>query len=600
VSKRIFVSASQIENYRSCTRRWWFRSVKKIAEPQSVAQQFGDRFSKAIEARLKGDIIPLFDEVTDATISRFLDSATAYFPVEPNPNIFAEKKIQFNLDDVNATMVGYIDVLDLSGPNAHIRDHKTRSDKKYAPSHTDLTSDLQLNIYAYAIRHELAKDLLVDSTIGHINYIKPPKARAHDLDYLRTEWQPEVFLRQVPIDSENNDAIMAVVKTDVEVMHRYADSLLPAEQVPYDTTSKACFKYGQSCPYTAICPKLSFVRNKMALKTAPPPLKTTPTAAPAPRVAPPPPARPVAPPPVATEPTAAPAPAPRVAPPPPPKAASAPRVAPPPPTAATNPPAPPLPPIQPFYNNGINPPVDPFEFPPTDHEENDFAPMPSVDIDRIPNITPKIKKKLAEMGFRVSTEIAHVTEQYLSTLKLPPATAREILQAAVTLRGLHAITEPNPFEVLAHIGLVAQEAERPLTPQEMSADLPNIPGAPPLASTPPSLTTEPAPAEKSACASSFNVYLECVPIKGVKYTVLEDWLDPIFTAMEAEAGVKDWRSIMEYGRAAEMLHVAVRNIIEGRSNFTVPEHIVVLSSYSEYAKVLMDLLIRYANVVVKK
>jgi hypothetical protein len=57
---------------------------------------------------------------------------------------------------------------------------------------------------------------------------------------------------------------------------------------------------------------------------------------------------------------------------------------------------------------------------------------------------------------------------------------------------------------------------------------------------------------------------------------------------------------MEYGLAAEMLHVAVRNIIEGRSNFTVPEHIVVLSSYSEYAKVLMDLLIRYANVVVKK
>ena len=306
----------------------------------------------------------------------------------------------------------------------------------------------------------------------------------------------------------------------------------------------------------------------MALKTAPPPLKSAPSA-PAPRVAPPPPARPVTPPPPPAEQSveSAPAPATRVAPPPPTRVAPPPpsaRVAPPPPKAATDLPAPPLPPIQPFYNDGINPPVDPLEFPPTDHEENDFAPMPSVDIDRIPNISPKIKKKLAEMGFRVSTEIAHVTEQYLATLKLPPATSREILQAAVTLRGLHAITEPNPFEVLAHIGLASQEAERPLTPHEMSADLPNIPGAPPLAVTPPSLTAEPAAFEKSACATVFNVYLECVPIKGVKYTVLEDWLDPIFTAMEAEAGVKNWRSIMEYGRAAEMLHVAVRNIIEGR------------------------------------
>jgi hypothetical protein len=64
--------------------------------------------------------------------------------------------------------------------------------------------------------------------------------------------------------------------------------------------------------------------------------------------------------------------------------------------------------------------------------------------------------------------------------------------------------------------------------------------------------------------------------------------------------VSNWRSILEFGRVNEMLHVALRNIIEGRTQIVLPKHLVILSCYTEYAKATLDLLIRHATLVVKK
>ena len=98
----------------------------------------------------------------------------------------------------------------------------------------------------------------------------------------------------------------------------------------------------------------------------------------------------------------------------------------------------------------------------------------------------------------------------------------------------------------------------------------------------------------------FYLYLECFPIKGATFVTLEEWLDPIFSEIEEAAGVTNWRSIVEFGRVNEMLHIAVRQCIEGKADYALPQHLVVLSSYTEYAKATLDLLIRRATLVVKK
>lgn len=697
--KKIYVSASQIDNYRNCPRRWWFKSVKKIAESQTEAQLFGDRFAKAIEARLKGQMIPKFDELADTVIDRFLTSADSYFPTEADPNIHAERKIEFDIPDLPAKMVGYIDVLDLTGESAHIRDHKTRSDKRYAPTHEKLASDLQLNIYGYAIRLDLPQARLLEPTIGHINYIKPPKQFAKNIEYLREEWQPEVFVRQIPLDAKKNDAIMAETMPYIEGMVRYSDSLLTPESVPFDESGEACFSYGQPCAYSAICPKFNLTprliprdaspeystnqstRSDMSMKSLPP----RPPQRPGTASAPPAPAAPAPPPPAPVAPTSASA---NLPPRPPSKLnmngatfeSSAPKPPTPPPAPAPAPQAsqpprpsnlPPRPPAPPSAkppaslsmgapntsevatissdddeDGGINPPSMAGLVPPS--ERTTTTASPAIPLAAIPNLSQRARIWLESKGFEDSIQVAHLTEPYLMGGKPTKALMGDLLKMALILRGLHKISEPTPFENCPEL---LGKPEKVASKAEMMSDLPDLPGTPPLSdmpagSMPPKgfvpkspyslsapadepIMTDPSqhdpqfadpdeeyqepiteriatlqsvntPVTAADSEEPFYLYLECFPIKGANFVTLEQWLDPIFGEIEAEAGVTNWRSIVEFGRMNEMLHIAVREIIKGKTQYSLPRHLVVLSSYTEYAKAILDLLIRRATLVVKK
>lgn len=599
--------------------------------------KFGTNFAQAIECRLKGDPIPKFDPVTDATVARFLDSAETYFPTEPQEGIFAERKIQFAMPSVNATMIGYIDVLDLTGPVARIRDHKTRSDKRYAPNFDKLTTDLQLNIYAYAIRHEGLTGS-EGMSIGHINYIKPPKARATDLSYLTTEWQPEVFAREIPLDTERNELIMGGVKDEVAVMASLADTTLPASDIPLDTTGEACYSYGQPCPYSAVCPKVSLRFSPFTARTAMP-------------LPPPPPSRTAA-----SSAASAPAPtapqAPRNAPPPPPSRAAAPAAQvqknlPPPPPSRAAAPAPSVPEVSPpaavsvlaaseaiaeaavfsmgmaaaaASSGGINPPSDGI--------------MPVVPVSSIPNITAATKAWLAEHRFTNSLQVANLTEQYLLAVKAKKGTTTELLKAADVLRGLHGVEAPNAFDYCPPLD--GSESEPESTAASMLADLPDHAPATATASAPararkaakaaaPVATEEfaesdedgetvyppPRPSEERKTViispagvrrAPMTLYLECSPLKGAEFVTLEEWLAPLIEQIERNNGVTSWRAITEFGRFNALLHAGVAQIINGTapSEFRLPQHLVVLSIYSDYAKAIIDLLINRATLVVSK
>jgi hypothetical protein len=610
LQKRINVSASQIENYRQCPRRWWFRSIKKLQEPQSEAQRFGDRFAKAIEARLKGQPIPRFDALADLVVDKFLVSAESFFPREPNPDIHAERKIEFDVPDLPARMIGYIDVLDLSGSSARIQDHKTRSDRKYALTHEKLVSDVQLNIYAYAIRLDLPEARFLESSIGHINYVKPPRKMATNIEYLRDEWQPEVFARQIPLDTSKNDLIMEGVKSVIADMVTYSDSLLTPEQVPFDTTGDACYSYGQPCTYSAICPKFKLTPSldtrstNMALKSLPPP----------------PPGRsanlpPAAAPPVvrAEEQVETPEPVASLVPPPPQRSATLP---PPPPAGLKN--VAPKVAAPPVDMGGVNPPPAPtkslFQAPAiedTEVEQGAREATPAMPLANILNLSQKGRAWLESAGFKDSFEIANLTEAYLMGHKITKTVLSDLLKVSLVLRGLHKVSEPDPF---TYCPPLLPSTEQVASKAEMMSDLPDhaLDSEPTVFVAPaaPAAPAKPAAPVKAAVAESrtvttkteapFYLYLECFPIKGANSITLEEWLDPVFSEIEKEAGVQNWRSIVEFGRMNEMLHIAVRNIIEGRTEIKLPEHLVILSCYTEYAKATLDLLIRRATLVIKK
>ncbi len=616
--------------------------MKKLAEPQTEAQRFGDRFAKAIEARLKGEQIPRFDAVADATIARFLSAADTFFPEGSNPDIYAERKIEFDVPDLPARMIGYIDVLDLSGGSVHIRDHKTRSDKRYALSHAKLLTDVQLNIYAYAIRLDLPEARFADATLSHINYVKPPKKLANDIEYLTNTWEPEVFSRQVPLDTAQNDAIIDGVKSVIEEMVRYSDPLLTPEQVPMDETGEACFSYGQPCTYSAICPKFNFTLKPasatMALKTLPPPppsRNTNPSAPPAPpgpiaqwseqaaynrpvpgsipggpttnepsRLPPPPPGAsksvPPAPPSVNKS----------VPPAPPAPPAMSKSVPPPPPAMSKSVPPPPPAPIDTSKQQtagDINPPshgslfVSGVEVEAADSAERSTTPPMS--LAAIPNVSQKAKAWLESQGVTSSVQIAHLTEAYLMGFKLTKTLMADLLKVSRVMRGLHRIEEPDPFANLPPIS----DAERSASSAEMLADLPDhepavVEEERPAPPAPPARAAAPSPAPAPVVEKApFYLYLECAPVKGATFVTLEEFLTPVFREIEKAAGVRSWRSITEFGRFSEMVHLCIRDIIEGRAEgVSLPEHLVVLSIYTEYAKAALDLLMARATLVVSK
>lgn len=568
----IFVSATQIANFRSCPRKWFFRSVLKQPEPTTDALIFGDRFSKAVEAKLKGLAVPTFDPVTDATLRRFLEAANLFYPA-PNPSIYAEEKVEFPVGQ-SATMIGYLDVLDLSGDEVVIRDHKTRADKRYAPSAVELATDLQLNIYAAAMFRRFPEAQTL--SVGHINYVKPPKGRAADLPYILHEWEPVVFLRHTPLDRLSVVRNMSAVEREVEQMVALSDPTIAPENTPFDTTERACFAYNRPCPYAGICPK------GFMLKTPPRPPSST---APATSTPPPPPMRPPAPPApaVAAPPAPAPASVRRTAPPPPPLSS---RTAPPPPSVHQG-------------DQGINP-VSPTAF----GEGTPWTDNPIIIIEKIPGVTAKVTQQLKALGLTHSLEVAHLTLPYLRAAGMSVPNSREILKLADEMRNFHEVLDPDPWACCPPLAPVeAGEA----SPQELAAPLPPHAGTPPLEATPPKIMPLPvgsvpphaAPKRKPAPTTQpFVLYIDCAPVKGVGAALFEDWIAPMLEGVAEANNQPHWRAVTEYGVVANTLASLTLEALN--SGNPIPAHLVVLSPYAEPAKFVLDLLIQRASVVVRR
>jgi hypothetical protein len=267
-------------------------------------------------------------------------------------------------------------------------------------------------------------------------------------------------------------------------------------------------------------------------------------------------------------------------------------------------------------SGGINPPSD--------------AIMAVVSVSQIPNLTAATKAWLTEHRFTNSLQVANLTEQYLLAVKAKKGTMTELLKAADILRGLHGVEAPNAFDFCPPLD--GSESEPEASDASMLSDLPDHEPAQTSAPAPrPRKTPKAAPPKAQEFEESdddgetvypppaapkrapvvvqiegrrppLNLYLECSPLKGCEFVTLEEWLAPLIEQIERNNGVTSWRAITEFGRFNALLHAGVAQIINGTapSEFRLPQHLVVLSVYSDYAKAILDLLINRATLVVSK
>jgi CRISPR/Cas system-associated exonuclease Cas4 (RecB family) len=132
-----------------CERRWWFRYVKGLDEPQLSNQFLGESVHALIEARLTK--LELGMMVDPEAYGIYLAGEAMIEDVAKRTIIGIETPLRdFKLDGVKVQ--GYVDVVTSDG----IIDWKTSSDiRRYGKTEADLAVDTQMNIYARAMHPDL-------------------------------------------------------------------------------------------------------------------------------------------------------------------------------------------------------------------------------------------------------------------------------------------------------------------------------------------------------------------------------------------------------------------------------------------------------------
>jgi hypothetical protein len=296
----IDLSASQVETFEDCARKWFLRSVAGVDAPSNKSAAWGNRIHAKLEAYLRTGQIGDYRQDDDVKI---MLPGIKHLP----PPGKAETELYFEIEvEGIGTFRGYIDVAYIDDDGVPVTtDHKTTSNLKWALSAEGLKTNIQSVIYAvYQLeRHQV--DMVRHRWVYYQRTPKRPRAR---------KVEAKMHLADVAKQWEH-------VLESARKMKALRDSGAEVADVPYD--ARTCDKYG-GCPYKGTACQLepmdrlrSFavhqsMKERMAAAKAAKEATPAPAPAPAPAVNPPESANPLA----ALKARAAPAPAPAPQPPP--------------------------------------------------------------------------------------------------------------------------------------------------------------------------------------------------------------------------------------------------------------------------------------------
>ena len=134
------LSASQLETFQLCPRKWGLARIDGIREPESTAQRDGSAYHKVAEAYLATGRID-----HSGKYGEWLSAAVPHLPTPPVPDGTIEQWFCFEPEQG----IGFRGRVDLWLP-AMILDHKTCADFKWAKTPDELATGIQSVLYAHA------------------------------------------------------------------------------------------------------------------------------------------------------------------------------------------------------------------------------------------------------------------------------------------------------------------------------------------------------------------------------------------------------------------------------------------------------------------
>jgi len=263
--KELRISASQIESFLLCSRKWWFQSIQRMPEVAKGSQIFGtvvhavcERFLKADElgydketgkpvelyppgwhtAKERDGTVNEINITEQALVKTLIVSAIEEGVLARQPGGLVETKMSRQLlKDPPTVITGYIDYLHDGG----VEDHKTTKAMKWAKSPAKLRENEQMLVYAHewvSRRTERGGALPEHVDVVHNVFCKDPlkpkvrKTRARvPLNEVYGAWQNFQKIAQK----------MHALRS-LEVWH----------QLPNPTNPRACQAFG-GCPFAPIC-----------------------------------------------------------------------------------------------------------------------------------------------------------------------------------------------------------------------------------------------------------------------------------------------------------------------------------------------------------
>lgn len=254
MEKDLWISATQLESFRLCNRKWWFSYVSKLPTIQMDHFAFGDVMHKVAERYFladdngydaDGNPVDLFpegwaeglDPRDQVLIKDLVEEAISQGVWSRRTGREVERKIEHEVIP-GAKLVGYIDVF---YPDK-IEDHKTTKNMRYAKSKKTLPQALPMLVYAYDAVVEAKKAGRPLDTV---------KLR-HNI-FLKDYDNPRVKSVEVPVTVEDVESFWtSTVQPTAEKMLKTRKIEEWTSVTPAEPESGACAAFG-GCPFLDIC-----------------------------------------------------------------------------------------------------------------------------------------------------------------------------------------------------------------------------------------------------------------------------------------------------------------------------------------------------------
>lgn len=231
-------SASQVDTFQSCHRKWWFNKILGLEIPQHPSAAIGSAVHAELEGYLTGE----------HGVDKLGPIARMALPFAPRPEtVYVERSIEdLKLEAAGLPALGYIDVLNLKDDPPEVLDWKTTSSFQWAKTADDLLRNVQMTVYAKAT-HAMFDQL----------GLAPPEAVRVTHVALLTKAPHEARRTTALMDRATMETNWAHVERTVGEMKTVARAQTPDKVAP---TKSSCSAYG-GCPFRSRCQALDSTKD---------------------------------------------------------------------------------------------------------------------------------------------------------------------------------------------------------------------------------------------------------------------------------------------------------------------------------------------------